>query len=56
MADITVMATELQSLGFGYHVYEEILHSLHNRHDNKDQAMSDALTVLQDMQRHVSII
>ena len=47
------MVAELKSLGFGRHVYEEILHSLHTRQDNREQAMADALTVLQDMLRNV---
>ena len=51
------MVAELQSLGFGGGVYEEILHSLHTRsHGDREQAMADALTVLQDMLRHVSVI
>ena len=56
LPELMVMVAELQSLGFGHHVYEGILHSLQTRQDNRDQAMADALTVLQDMLRHVRVM
>ena len=56
LPEVMVMVAELQSLGFGHHVYEEILYSLHIRQDNREQAMIEALTVLQDMHRHVSLM
>ena len=48
------MVDELQRLGFSHHIHEELLHSLHTRQDA--QAMADALTVLQDMHRYVSVM
>ena len=51
-----VMVAELRSLEFSHHVYEEVIHSLLTRQDEKDEAMQEALTVLQDMHRHVRII
>jgi pentatricopeptide repeat protein len=56
LSEMMVMVAELQSLEFGHHVYEEILHSLHTRHDDRDQAMADALSVLQDMPRHGVVV
>ena len=54
LSEIMVMVDELQRLGFSHHVHEELLHSLHTRHEA--QAMADALTVLQDMHRYVSVM
>ena len=54
LPEIMVMVAELQSLGFGHHVHEEVLHHLHTREEGREEAINDALTVLQDMHRHVS--
>lgn len=52
-----VMVAELQGLGFNlHHVYEEIVHYLHTREERRDEAMEQALTVLQDMHRHVRVM
>ena len=51
-----VMVSELQELGFGEGVYEEIVYSLHTREEEREEAMADAITVLQDMHRHVSVM
>lgn len=56
LSEVMVMVTELQSLGFGNDVYEEILYSLHTRESDRDEAIAEALTVLQDMHRHVSVM
>lgn len=55
--EIMVMISELQSLGFSlHHVYEEIVRHLHTREEKQDEALAQALTVLQDMHRHVRVM
>lgn len=55
--EIMVMVGELQSLGFSlHHVYEEIVRYLHTREEKRDEALAQALTVLQDMHRHVRVM
>lgn len=51
------MVSELQTLGFGRRVHEEILHHLHTREEEEDreQGMADALTVLEDMIHQVMV-